>query len=230
MSLTTDELAELLRREIETGRRREGSRLPSIPDLMAGYKVGKGIAQNAVKKLREAGLIATKPGGATLVQGGYRRQVVQEPAGDGPDWVAAMAVTQVGEVPAPAFVAEQFSLREGEPVFLRKGVDGVELKMSRLISAYVPVELARGTAISYTDMGAGGIHARLAEQGFGPNRTTASVISRVATPGEEQVLSLRRGVYVIEMTRSAWSGRRCVEVVRFVLDSAVHELRFALLS
>src|SRR5690349_4717494 len=194
MPLTADTLADLLRREIEERKLAPGSKLPSITTLMAQHDVGKGVAQNAIKKLRDTGMIVTRPGGATFVQGGHTRLVVQTPYSEGAGQGEAelVAVVEVGETPAPDFVAKEMGIDMGTTVFMRHSTYGVDGRPVHLVSVFLPLDLARGTAISYTDVGEGGVHARLDEQGFGPNRFTVSTISRPAEPEEEAFMRLRR--------------------------------------
>jgi GntR family transcriptional regulator len=229
MPLTTEALFDALRREIEDGKMAAGEQLPSISSLMTSYDVGKGVAQNALTRLREAGLVVTRPGGKTFVQGGYKRLTLLV---DEPELAlhpgAGMQLTEVNEEAAPSSVAEAMGLEDGAKVVRRSGVYRHDGRAIRLFSAYIPASIARGTALVYSDVGDGGIHARLEELDFGPNRLSASVVSRVAEPDEEAAMTLRRGSSVIELTRLAWSGRRCVELVRLVLDANVHELRFNL--
>ena len=224
MSLTADTLADLLRREIEDGKLAPGSKLPSITALMDQYDVGK--------KLRDTGMIATKPGGATFVKGGHTRLVVQMPMSEGASSgdTEVISVAEVREAPAPDLVAREMGIEPGAPVFMRHSTYGVDRRPVQLVSVFLPLDLAHGSAIVYTDVGEGGVHARLEVQGFGPNRFTVSTISRLAAPEEEEYMRLRRGTYVLEATQIAFSGRRCVEVLRLVLDPAVHELRVNLMS
>ena len=56
------QVADLLRREIQTGKRPPGSRLPSIIDLTQTYGIARGTAHKALHVLRDEGLIEVGQG------------------------------------------------------------------------------------------------------------------------------------------------------------------------
>ena len=102
----------------------------------------------------------------------------------------------------------------------------------QLATSYLPTELTRGTQIEHTDTGDGGTYARLAEQGWAPTHFVEWAIGRAPQPeevegtGNRKGLELRRTAMVFEVTRHAFSGDRCVEVSRMILDADAYELVF----
>ena len=83
--------------------------------------------------------------------------------------------------------------------------------------------------IAYTDVGAGGIYARLAELGHAPRRFTERLIARSPRPEEVDRLELgsSAGALVLEITRYAFNeAGRCVEVNLQVLDATAYELEY----
>jgi len=63
----SQQLAALLRSEIETGKRRPGSRLPSINELAEQYGIATGTARKALNILKDAGLATGSVGHGTFV-------------------------------------------------------------------------------------------------------------------------------------------------------------------
>jgi GntR family transcriptional regulator len=132
----------------------------------------------------------------------------------------------VGEEPVPDFAAERLGVKPGTVVVTRSRTYKVDGRPVQMSVAFIPVELARGTAIAYSDTGPGGTYARLDERGFGPARFTEEVIVRAATPDEAHELQLPSGgPRVFEIIRTAFAADdRPVEVNRMVLDADAYRL------
>src|SRR6185295_5923197 len=95
-------------------------------------------------------------------------------------------------------------------------------------TSYLPLDIVRGTAATYTDTGAGGLYARLADLGHAPARFTERVSARGPFPDERMALELpATGGMVFEIVRHAYDeAGRCVEVNRMVLDASAYELEY----
>jgi GntR family transcriptional regulator len=107
MALKTDDprppyvqVADELRREIQTGRYTPGQKLPSVRDLSERFNIASMTVNNALRVLREDGLVFSTPGRGTFVRdqaateatsqdGGQLAQLVEQ--------VQALATT-VGEL------------------------------------------------------------------------------------------------------------------------------------
>lgn len=63
------QLADLLRGEIESGKRPPRSRLPSIHQLAAEYDITTNTVQKALRILKQEGLVIGIPGHGTFVAG-----------------------------------------------------------------------------------------------------------------------------------------------------------------
>lgn len=232
-------VADALRAEILAGELPEGSRFPSIRQIMEQYGAKKGAVENAVRALRAEGLIVTRPGAPTLVrrferidrdsnrlkyeQWGSGRAIQDHDTGSRWRTVAI----EVSETPAPSFAAEGLGLAEGATVLVRSRIFEVDERPVQLAVSYLPVELARGTAMAYTDSGRGGVYARLDERGFAPVEFVEYVIVRAASTDEGTRLRLTGGpaARVMEITRIAYAtGGRPVEVNRMVLDADSYRL------
>lgn len=134
---------------------------------------------------------------------------------------------EVGEVESPDWVADGLGIAAGTPVVYRSRRFLVDDRPVQLATSYLPVELARGTAIMHTDTGPGGIYARLAESGHAPATFTEYLRARMPLPAETKRLDLPEGTPVIEITRHALTEEgRCVEVNRMVLDATAYLLDY----
>jgi GntR family transcriptional regulator len=134
---------------------------------------------------------------------------------------------EVGEMPAPEWVAKPLGIVPGKPVVFRSRRFVVDDRSVQLATSYVPVAIARGTAIMHTDTGPGGMYARLAEKGHAPAKFTEFVHARMPLPEEARRLSLPAGTPVLEITRHAFQvDGRCVEINRMILDGSAYLLDY----
>jgi GntR family transcriptional regulator len=234
-------VADVLRAEIRTGKLEPGTRLPSLPQLAQEYGVTPDIARQAVALLRAEGLIETRQGAGTFVRtfaliprrSPNRLSRTQWGAGKaiqdhdtGPRWRTVDVV--VSEIPAPKDVADGLGVETGTSLLCRTRRFLVDDRPVQLATSYYPLDIVRGTAITYTDTGPGGAYARLGELGYGPVRFTETVIARAPYPDESEDLALpKAGGLVFDLTRFAYAeGGKCVEVNRMVLDAAAYVLEY----
>ena len=66
MAAQHEVIANSLTRDILSGRRRPGERLPSERDLAARFDVNRGAVREAVKTLQQLGIVDVQPGGARV--------------------------------------------------------------------------------------------------------------------------------------------------------------------
>lgn len=141
---------------------------------------------------------------------------------------ALVSNIEVGEMAAPEWAAEALGIEPDSPVIFRSRQYVVDEKAVQLATSYYPVDLARGTRITYTDTGPGGSYAVLAERGHGPTRFTEYVLARMPRPDETSRLDLPDGTPVIEITRHAFEeSDRCVEANRMILDGSAYLLDYS---
>jgi GntR family transcriptional regulator len=234
-------VADELRDSILSGELPEGERLPSIREISQQHGVTTGTAARAINALRSEGLVETRHGSGAYVRrfatirrsspgrlarehwaGG--RQIQNHDTAGRPRTVDV----EVGEVPAPDWVAEALGVDLDEPVIYRSRRFLVEDRPVQLAISYLPLELVRGTSISYTDVGPGGTYARLAELGHEPVHFTEELRARMPVPDEAARLALLEGTPVIEIKRCAFTAKgRCVEVNRMVLDGSAYVLDYS---
>jgi GntR family transcriptional regulator len=217
-------------------------RLPSLDSLATQYNVTRDIARRAVDILRGEGLVVTHQGKGTYVRV-FERIIRESPARLARErWGAGQQIQDhdtrtrprtadvvVGDVPAPAYVAEGLRVNEDDLVLFRARRFLVERRPVQLATSYLPLDLAVSARLTYTDTGPGGIYARLAELGHAPARFTERVIARSPLPDEVERLELTTavGTLVFEITRYAYAeSGRCVEVNRMILDATAYELAY----
>lgn len=230
-----------LRAQIRTGKLSAGKRLPSLPQLGEQYGVTSDIARQAISILRAEGLVETRQGSGTFVR--TFAQITRNSPGrlsraqwgtgkaiqdhdTGPRWRTVDVV--VSEAAAPSDVAEALGIEAGAPVLSRARRFLVDERPVQLATSYYLLEIARGTAITYTDTGPGGAYARLNELGYAPVRFTETVTARSPHPDEafDLALSKTNGL-VFDLTRFAFTAEgQCVEVNRMVLDAAAYVLEY----
>lgn len=234
-------VADDLRSQIRTGKMPAGSRVPSLSQLGQQYSVSGDVARQAISVLRGEGLVETRQGSGAFVR--TFAQITRNSPGrlsraqwgsgkaiqdhdTGPRWRTVDVV--VSEVEPPSEVADAFRLQPSERVLSRSRRFLVDERPVQLATSYYPLDVVRGTAITYTDTGAGGSYARLAEIGFAPVRFTESVNARAPHPDEAFDLALpKAGGLVFDLTRYAFTEEsRCIEVNRMVLDAAAYLLEY----
>lgn len=227
-------LADELRNQIRGGHLPAGTRLPSLPQLGQQHSVGADVARQAVGILRDEGLVETRHGAGTFIRAvpvTTRAQwgsgkAIQDDHDTESRWRTMDVV--VTEVPAPSDVADALNLETGAPVVARTWRSLAGDRPVRRVTSYYPVEIARGTALTYTSTGPGGAYARLAEMGHEPVRFRDRIEDRAPDPTEQTDLALPvSGSRVLDVTRLAFStDDRCVEVKRIVMDAAVYVLEY----
>ncbi len=231
-------IADELRAAIEVGEL--AGRLPSSRDLRSRYDASSAVVDRAVELLRSWGLVVSRPGSGVYVRE-FRAIRRSSPARlDRERWGAGLAIqdtdtgdrprvadVEVGETAAPDWVAGPLGVEPGTPVVFRRRRYLVEGRPVQLATSYLVAALVRGTAITYTDTGPGGLYARLAELGHAPVRFTEQLRARMPRLEELAALELPDGTPVQEVTRHAYTeSGACVEVNRMVLDGTAYVLDY----
>jgi len=215
-------------------------RLPALPGLAKRHGVTVDVARRAVDVLRGEGLLVTRQGSGTYVRRFQRIERVSPDRLARARWGAGEIIQDadtgtrpraahvvVGEVPAPAAIAEALGLAVGDPVLSRERRYSVEDRPVNLSTTFLPLDIAGGTRIAYTDVGPGGTYARLAELGHAPVRFAERVTARAPRPEEVDGLDMASsvGAVVVEILQYAYTDAdRCVGVTRMVLDASAYEL------
>jgi GntR family transcriptional regulator len=239
------QIADHLRTAITRRRLREGDRLPSEARLMAHYGVARMTIRNAMRLLRDEGLVIAEHGRGVYVR---RRPPVRRLASDrfaqrhrkkGKAAFMAEAeqaaatpgvdMLKVREGRAPADVADRLRIADGDRVVIRSRRYSLDGRPVETAVSYIPADLARGTPIADLNPGPGGIYARLEEQGHTLERFTEDVTARMPTPEEARLLDLATGVPVFRLIRVAYDlADRALEVCDTVMAADTYLLSYEL--
>lgn len=232
-------LVDKIREDIQAGSLVEGSKLPSIAKLAEEHSIGRGATEHALSILRGEGWVTSRRGSGFFVARPFAR--IKRVS---PDRLAQKAQAEgrmiqdhdtgdrrrdmtpiVAYVVPPPDVAEALGIEPNAEVLSRLRRYMVDGRFVQLSVSYLPKDLTVGTSIEHSDPGTGGIYGRLADKGLRPTRFEERLIGRAPRPAEVSNLELRSvGGMVLEITRLAWAGDRCVEVNRMVLDAEAYEV------
>ena len=193
------QIAAALREAINLGRLGPGDRLPSESELTQHFGVARMTVRQAIQELKTEGLVTSEHGRGVFVRAApvvrrlaserFARQhrdrgkaaflAEAEKAGYAP----GVDSIRVHEEPAPADAAERLKIATGAPVIVRDRRYLANGEPVEIATSYIPVDVARGTAIVENDSGPGGIYARLEESGHPLDRFVEEVAARMPTPG-----------------------------------------------
>jgi len=239
------QLAEGLRASIVSGELREGESLPSERELLDNYGLARGTIRQALGLLKGEGLIETRRGQGAFVASrppvlrlsSNRFSRSHREQGEGA-FIAEMKQAGIEDSTIDSIVVEPHVIAPHEiSQRLGLGKNARVVKRSRRYLArgeplqkavsWIPLDLAKNTAILQPDTGPGGIYARLEERGVRLQRFEEDVASRMPTPQESHELRLRPGIPVFVITRVAYEQNgRAVEVCETLARSDRYVLRY----
>lgn len=228
------QIAEGIREQIETGQLKPGDKLPSNRALMERYGAGTQTVQRAVRALKEAGLVESRASRGVFVL--PRRKSVERsadftnaPKGSGIKYGAKTQRLDIGEVPAPPYVAEALGINDETPVVRRARLmlrDGVPVE---LVTSYYPMDVAAGTELAEDRGLQGGSPAALERLGFAVVRSRELVYTRLPLPSEIRHLNLISTHPIFRILRTLFvADDRPVEVIEMVMSGDGHVLRYDL--
>jgi GntR family transcriptional regulator len=237
------QIAAALREAIRLGRLVPGDQLPSEAELVQHYGVARMTARQAIQELRTEGLVVAEHGRGVFVRvtpvvrrlaserfarrhrerGKAAFSVEAEKVG----YVPSVDRIHVSEAPARQEIAERLGVEVGDPVVIRDRRYLANNEPVETAVSYIPADLARGTAITETDTGPGGIYARLEEAGHILDHFVEEVAARMPTPDERRALQLAPGVPVLTVVRTAYdTAGRAVEVCDTVKAAHAYVLEY----
>ncbi|MDQ3762180.1 MAG: GntR family transcriptional regulator [Actinomycetota bacterium] len=237
------QIAAALRAAIVAGQLVAGDRLPSESELVERYGVARMTARQAIQELRTEGLVVAEHGRGVFVRSApvVRRLASERFArrhrergkaafsveAEKTGYSASVDRIKVYEGPAPAGIAERLGLAPGETVVIRDRRYLANNEPIETAVSYIPVDLARRTAITEQNSGPGGIYARLEESGHTLDHFREEVGARMPTPDERRALQLSPGVPVITLVRTAYDTQgRAVEVCDTVKAAYAYVLEY----
>ncbi|MFE9427769.1 GntR family transcriptional regulator [Kitasatospora sp. NPDC006697] len=235
-------LADTLRAAIATGEYGPGAQLPPERALASQFGVSPGVVRQALGLLRDEGLVEARATAGIFVREPFapiRRHGIQRLAQD--RWGSGASIWSTDEsrslvvdqlmveehASPPASVATALELAGNGDACLRSRRFVVAGRPVLLSWSYLPQSLVAGSQITQPDTGPGGTYARLTELGAMPVHFREELRCRPPQQEEAERLSLSRGVWVIQIVRTAWAeNHRPVEVNVMVLDSQAYVLDY----
>lgn len=233
------QIADVLRLEIESGRLPPGARVPGENTLMSTYGVARWTAREALAVLARSGLITKVPGTGTFVREQRRlerrprryRRRSQHAAPFATDVRAAnmspLIEAESVRVEAPSEIAEVLDLDVGEAVMrtqYRFLADGKPVQTS---VSYEPLSLTTGTDIEVPEEGplaGAGVVARMDSIGVGIIRVSEEIAIRPPRSDEVASLLIPDGVHVFDIQRTFFTEERPVETARIVIPGDRYSL------
>jgi GntR family transcriptional regulator len=194
-----------VRDQILSGDLEPGEKVLSTQLMAEHYDSSPTTVQNAVRLLKEEGLLAGRAGVGVTAREHLMR--VMRPAsyfapaepGERYRWLAEAErlgmsaeseLLEVGEVEAPLSVAKALGIAKGAPVVRRKQLLKLNGEPAELVENYYPIEIARGTAIEINRKVKGGVPTLLAEMGYPFKRAVDRVSARTPTFEQGRLLKL----------------------------------------
>jgi GntR family transcriptional regulator len=230
------QIAAFLRARIEDGSLPPGSKLPSERELADEYAVAPQTAREAVKVLKNEGLVLGQTGKGVFVRktpplirmGVERFSRTKRAAGLAAQKSEAVAlglssrqeVLELADVPAPDWVAKWYAIEPGSPVFKRSRREWINEEPNQIADSYYRPEIVDGTPIKEQSTGPGGSYARLEERGHVLTKFHEEIRARMPNPDEVRMLRLPPGTPVVTVLRIAMTADGPIEVFSSVMNAA----------
>jgi GntR family transcriptional regulator len=231
-TLTSKQIADVLRRRIEDGDLPPGARVPPVRELMEAYHVSTHTAQRAHQALAKDGLIVIGAGsrGSTVRRPPEMTEVPGgELLGGSNRPVDRTRLGEVGPTGAPEFVAERLKVERGAVVVVRRRamVNRASGVPNMLVASFFPADVALGTPLAERVLLEGGSAGELQRLGFEPKPAEEWVYARMPTTGEVEALNLRSAFPVLRVVRLVLNrDGRPLEALELVMSAERHVMRY----
>lgn len=216
------------------------AKLPGEKDLADEYEASRSTIRLALQVLVNQGLLETRHGLGTFVLDRPAPRLV--PIDQEEDWRAGehaeaafkpaedltsaqtTARFQAETVQAPADVARQLAISEGDQVILRRSRQHIDGKPWCLVISYYPMDIARGTELETARRLSAGSSQVLADLHHKVVRYSDSISARMPDPIEIGFFRTTGIVPVIIVNRTAYDRRRAVRLTRYIFRADQVEL------
>lgn len=244
------QVADRLRERLDACEFGDNGRLPSESTLMKECQVSRATARRGLAVLIAEGRAEAVPGRGVFAKGppSFKRLVLRDPArilrahtarpdAHGPMKTEAESqgfgyhyIPDVREVEADPQVASLLCVDLGATALARMRLvhirpPGKEWRPAKIANSYIAIDFAvrelRGPGTH-----SGGTYAVLAENGYPLSHYDETIVFRMPTPREVEVLKLADGIPVIDQTRVAFSNGRPVECFLAVMAGDIYELEY----
>lgn len=235
------DIAAVLRAEIQRGEHPPGSVIPSETELQQRFAVSRTTVRRAVAQLTAEGLIEpVRRRGTVVRERPIRRRVTRSRTVFRDEIGYFFDITAQGWRPVqpptvqwgpvPFDVAHVLGVEPGTEVVIRDRImgDPETGRPTQLAASYLPADLVRELPVlAERDTGHGGIYDRIEEAGHGPLSWREAITARMPTPDEAARLELAPGVPLLRIVRTATSpAGRVVEVNDTRMDAESWEVGY----
>ena len=237
-----EQIADLLRHRINDGAYPPGTALPSEPDLSLELGVSRVTVNRAMGLLRASGLVRVRRGAGTFVRTlpmivrDARSRYASRGKGTGAGQVeiAQLGLTSrtvyghIGQIPAPARVAQPLGLPEGADVLVRRRVLYANDEPTQIADSFYPWHLVAANPPLAEELGPGGSYGWLAAMGLSVARFSEDVTVRMPTDTERTILGIEASQPVFDLDHVARLGDGTpIEVAVHVLTGHLWKLRYS---
>jgi GntR family transcriptional regulator len=118
---------------------------------------------------------------------------------------AERRMLEVGPMPAPQVVAERMGVPAGLPVLLRRRLMFAAGVPVRIANSYFLLPLAKDTALEDADFIPGGLQELFKGMGIQFGRAEETLVARLPTDGEVELLRIDPAEPVVELLRTSYS-------------------------
>lgn len=237
------QLASLLRAQIQSGELPPEARVPTESQLSTRYATSRNTVRQALDVLRNEGLVMSHQGRGTFVRaeppmryyasltGSRNRRLAsrrdtfsQQVEAQGK---RARQVSTVEVVPALTEIAAHLKLKEGEPVAVRRRVMYADDEPLQLGDSYYPLDIVQGSEIMNEADVVRGTDQVLEELGHIPTRYEDEITWRMPSAEEATKLHLSAGTPVGRLLRTSLDQHdRAIEVYEVILPGDRHVLLY----
>ncbi|MEV0441070.1 GntR family transcriptional regulator [Streptomyces spectabilis] len=239
------EIADELRRAIESGDLAPGSVLPSERELVESYAISSGTASKVVALLKSTGLVESQVGRGVFVK--RRTQLIRHAhdryarrwreAGKAPfrteveaqGRTPSVEVAAINRIDPPRWVAERLALPAGAQVVRRENTYRVDARPVQLVNTYIPLTIAGDTPLEEAVPGPGGIYAAFEDLGHRLSRMLEEVQARMPRYEEAQQLGAEPGTPVLDVIHISYDQDEVpMDLSHFVLRADENVLTYEL--
>lgn len=239
------QLAALLRQQVQAGELSPGDRVPTEGELARRYDVSRNTIRLALDVLRNEGLITSQRGRGSFIRSEPRMRYYATLAGSRSRRLeadrrkdtftqqieaqgkTARQVSTVEVVPATAEIASHLDLQEGQPVAVRRRVMYADDQPLQLGDSYYPLDIVQDSKIMDPADVVEGTDQVLEDLGHTPTRYEDEITWRMPSADEATKLHLGPATPVGRLLRTSLDQHdRPIEAYQVILPGDRHVLLY----
>jgi GntR family transcriptional regulator len=237
------QLADLLRAEIQEGRRRPGSQLPTEAEFQAEYGVSRTTVRTALATLAGEGLVLSRKGFGSYVRdlpplrriSSTHRHASHRESGKPEFDTEAIAqgqlpsrrMLEIGRGPVPADVASWLQVPAGEDAVIRRRLQLLDGMPAVISASYYPMWVADGTRLESPGALPEGPDNLIERLGHQFATGIELLRARMPSPEEARLLELDPGVPVVRLLHVDYDpDGRTLQVADDLYAGDRHEFTF----